>query len=196
MCPTPSIIKASHVSGAGEYDYDDSEDLPAGCQYVYWQPSDRVNSSNTNLSALGPSLAASAANVSVFLSAPAPAPNTAVGAATAPVQTPAPGAYAGKGAHTRAILSSYAAPAPAPGRSPRTATLEAAKQNALLSAMGYGREGLVKMLCKPIAAKRDPPSHMSKAVKLGLGLGLGIPAALFLILVCVAACLDPQKASH
>ena len=196
VCPSPSRVRASPVSGTGEYDYDDSEDLPTGCQYIAWQPSDTLSS--TNMSALQPSLAASGASVSNFLSAPAFAPSNAVGAAAAPAYSPASAAHTSKGARTSAMPSSYIAPAPAPGRSPRNATLEAAKQDALLSAMEFGKSGMVKLLCKPIAAKRDPPSHTSKAVNLGLGLGLGlgIPAAAFLILVCVAAYIDDPEAAH
>ena len=189
VCAFRFRVKATRVPGAGDYDFDDSDDLPAGCRYLDWQPPDTISGSAA-LSALRPGLAANGANVSVFRSAPASAPSSAVDGTAAPVQTPAAAAHTSKGAHTSATPSSYIAPAPAPARSPRNATLELAKQAALQSGMSFGREGLVKLLCKPIAAKRDPPSHMSKAVDLGLGLGLGIPAAVFLMLVCVGAYLD------
>ena len=108
--------EVSDMVGAGDYDYDDDHDLPAGCQYMDPQSfeTDDASSEVTSAQAPGPA----GADVSGHVSTPASAPGSAVNAKSAPGQATAPSAYTGR----RAVLSAsptYTAPAPAPGIAPR-----------------------------------------------------------------------------
>ena len=183
-------LSCHNVPGAGEYDYDDSDDLPAGCQYVDWQSSDTVNSNSSTPSAVWSTLTSSGANGS----ARASAPGSALGATAAPIQAEAQGAYSSKGAPSSAT-SSYGAPALAPDKSPRNATLASLKQAALQSGINLGRQGFVKMLCKPIAARGDPPHRMSKSDKVFLGVCVSIPVTI-LIIGCVAVVRHSNNKPH
>ena len=147
--------------GAGDYDYEDSHYLPAGCQYnnvsdLELQTLVRQKLRRTEI-AQAPSIASAYGSGDV--GAPAPARSSAMPAAMAPAQAPAPGAYTGR----RAILSTnptYLAPAPAPEHSSRGSQRAPAMQNASLSSNG-DRPGLVSLVCKPIAAKTDSLSDTS-----------------------------------
>lgn len=121
------------ATGAGDYDYEDSHGLPAGCQYLTAQSSDITPAG-----------------------APAPARSGAMPAGMAPVQAPPPSAYTGR----RALLSvspSYLAPAPAPEQSSRDIQIAPAAQDASSSSSAT-QPGLYSLLCRPIAAKMDAPS--------------------------------------
>ena len=55
------------------------------------------------------------------------------------------------------------APASGPKSSPRNATPPSAMQVALESGSGIGGQGQIKLRCKPIVARGDPPHRMNGA---------------------------------
>ena len=145
--------------GAGYYDYDDDHDLPTGCQYMDPQSSETDDTSSNFTSAQAPGPAG--ADGSGHVSTPASAPGSAVAAKSAPVSATAPNAYTGR----RAVLSvspSYRAPAPAPGMSPGNVTSASATGSAALSGNSTDTQGQGNLVCRPIAAKEDAPSGLSK----------------------------------
>ena len=119
---------------AGDYDYEDGHNVPAGCQYLV--------SSSEQLDLGG--------NVS----APVPAFSNTVAAETVPLQAPAPST------HTTNIGFHYNASAPALMRTPSNSIAKFAAQAAGLNSTTLASQAQVKLLCKPVAAKGDP-GHLS-----------------------------------
>ena len=135
------------MTGAGDYDYDDGYDLPIGCQYLDEQPSNQPSSNSTSPAAAS---GLAGAGVSGYVSAPASSPSSAVAATAAPVQ-----------ARTEAgLVGNSFAPAPAPQTASVNATMASATQAAMLGSSATGRQGLAKMLCKPIGAAGDRPDKV------------------------------------
>ncbi len=172
-------LKASNVIATGDYDYADSDDLPAGCEDMDWQHTGTIGTNNAALSAQPPF----AARVSGLLSASAPPLGSAVPADAAPVQSTASETYMDKSMHNSDTASNIA-PASGPKASPRNATPGIAMQVASESGGSIGRQGQIKLRCKPIAARGDPPHHMS-GVNLFLVV-LGCIVAIFNIAIWVA----------
>lgn len=174
----------AHATGAGDYDYDDSHDLSAGCQYLDMQSSDTADPSSTPNSAQPPGLAGADGGRGP-VSAPASAPGSAVAATTAPVQAPAPSAY--METDTSSISTpSYSARAPASGMALGNAASAYSARAAGLSGVSAERPGQGNLLCRPIAAKRDSPSGMSsRSTKAFIAIGVVIPVcALFVLMLC------------
>ena len=177
---SPDIARLSHVVGAGDYDYDDEHNLPAGCQYLDPQSSETIDTSSNSASAQAPGPAG--ADGSGHVSAPAPAPGSAAASAAAPVQATPPSANAGR----RAVLSvspSRFAPAPAPGMAPGNATSANATGGAAQSGGTADMQGQGNLLCRPIAAKEDAPSGMSRNTKIIIG--VVVPVGVLLVVFCI-----------
>ncbi len=168
------------MAGAGDYDYDDDHNLPAGCQYLDPQSSETIDTSSSSASAQAPGPAA--ADGSGHVSAPAPAPGSAVAAEAAPVQATPPSANTGR----RAVLSvspSYLAPAPAPGMAPGDATSANATGSAAQSGGTADMQGQGNLLCRPIAAKEDAPPGMSRNTKIIIA--VVVPVGVMLVVFCI-----------
>ena len=182
--------KTTQSCNAGDYDYDDSEELPAGCQYMDSRSPMKphtlnlINGSTSAVSAPAPSpigatQSALSASSSGFLSH---AVGSAMAAAGAPANPPqltalkmsrsAPSAaaigMAGPAQEYMAFQDGVTsgelipgAPAPAPVRTPRNATLAAAKRAAMLQGLGEpdNTRGLVQMLCRPVPARSAPSAQ-------------------------------------
>ena len=147
------------LTNAGDYDYEDSHELPAGCQYMDMQSSDNSEYSSDSHTAQPPRLA-DADNSSGHGSAPANAPGSAVAAAEAPVQAPAPSAYMGR-VTISSVSPKHSAPTPAPDTAPRNATAPA--QAAALSDASAGRPGQGNLLSLPLGPLALAlPAHSSK----------------------------------
>ena len=166
------------LTNAGDYDYEDSHELPAGCQYMDMQSSDNSEYSSDSHTAQPPRLA-DADNSSGHGSAPANAPGSAVAAAEAPVQAPAPSAYMGR-VTISSVSPKHSAPTPAPDTAPRNATAPA--QAAALSDASAGRPGQGNLLCQPIAARGDAPSGMSRGTKIAIA--VLVPVSVLVLLIC------------
>ena len=146
------------MADTGDYDYADSDDLPAGCEDMDWQHTTSVGTNNAALLAQPPS----AARVNSPLTASAPPLGSAVPAGAAPVQSTALGTYMNKSMNNSDTASDIA-PASGPKASPRNATPALAMQVASESGGSIGRQGQIKLRCKPVAARGDPPHRMSGA---------------------------------
>ena len=154
-------VTAAHPtrSGAGDYDYEDGHDLPAGCQKLDSQSS------------------AQPPNLADHVSAPASGPGSAVAAATAPFQASAPGAYMDMDADISDRLSSTA-PAPAP---------DAGIAFAMLHGSNTARQ--INLLCKPIAAQGDPSGlSQEDKFTIGLVVGILGTMAIFAICIACSNC--------
>lgn len=177
----------SHVTGVGDYDYDDSHELPAGCQGLDVQTSESLGSTNNSVSVQQAALAG--ASVSGHVSAPAPAHHPA---AMAPVQASAPGTNTGR----RGAISTapgYTAPASAPAGSPRDANVTSATLDALQSRSDVQQPGQVRLLCKPIAARGDQTSHTSTTRILYVVLDLTVSIMLIVLLLLTLCYSCKQK---
>ena len=152
-----------HVIGAGDYDYDDCHDVPAGCQFQ------AAPLQESTLSGAG-------ANSHVV--APAPVPSKAAIAEAVPLQSPAPAMHVSGGTN-----DSYIAPAPAPERAPGNGTLVIATQAAALDTADNDKPAQGKLLCKPIAARGEPARPLSTAAVAGIAVGAAV--ALLILMCCV-----------
>ena len=120
---------------AGDYDYEDSQELPAGCLLEY---SDEQ-----------PSNAAS--------------PDTAVADAASPVQAASLDVHFIRGSEN-ASMAYHSAPAPFLRATFGNATMASAKRIAMLDSPSTERHGLARMLCKPIGAAEDLKWHKGDTI--------------------------------
>ena len=171
-------VRMVYVAGAGGYDYEDDHELPAGCEY-----------SDSNLSEALEAIQRIARSSRLSITAQPPsltgAHGSAMPAATAPVQAPAPGPYTGKSSGA-IIRPGYIAPAPAPDRCPRNVEIALASQDASPSSSSAQLQGRPRatLLCKPIAAaKVDPwaPPDANSYKTTIIILSIVIPVAVFTI---------------
>ena len=149
------------------------------------QSSDRAELSNESHSAQPPSQIG-ADDGSGHISAPASAPGSAVAAATAPAQAPALSAYMGRGA-VSSLSTRYTASAPAPDIAPGNVTALSPAPAAALGGANAERPGRGNLLCRPIAARGDTPSGLSRAAMISIAVLVPVSVVLLLI-VCCSCC--------
>ena len=111
---------------AGDYDYEDSQELPAGCLLEYLDEQ--------------PSVAAS--------------PDAAVAHAAPPLQAASPGVRFIRGTEFP-LLADHSALAPPTLTASRKLTMASAAHAAMLDSSGTERHGQATLLCKPIGVARD-----------------------------------------
>ena len=149
---------------AGEYDYDESEELPAGCSYVdskaLVQPHVLDSANVTNNTSPAP--------VNALATAPAPANlrrlkafEMSLAAVSSDVAATTQMDVMLEGGDSGRKLAAVA-PALAPMKTPKNATLAAAKKAAMIEGPGDNLGNstiLVQMLCKPVPARIDPSTQ-------------------------------------
>lgn len=155
---------------AGDYDYEDGHDMPAGCQYMVSPPQ--------------PDLAS--AGVRSNVSAPVPASGSAVVAKTVPLEASAPGTQ------TVNTYFNHNASAPAPMRAPRSSTASFVAQEAALKGTRVGSQAETKLLCKPIAARGDPRHLSDDQVAFII---FGAFAGTGLLIICCISCCEGRRSS-
>ena len=122
------------MNRAGEYDYDEGDELPQGCQYA-----DQQTAASTGALSLTDQPSAAAPTAAPL---PGPAP-----AQTAGRRALLQAAAVGRPRAAPGPVAEGLSPARAPGNAPATALESAAAPK--------DSAGLVQILCKPVPAKQD-----------------------------------------